>query len=80
MSKLIWRMPNAWYTPQIYPSNKLANQAEIGQALRAMADKIERTHLNYDADPASLTIWPRPSLVPRQLELDQRGIQIDVYA
>jgi len=73
-------MPTAWYTPQFYSHNRLANQAEIGQALRAMADKLERTHLNYRADPASLTIWPRPSLVPRQLELDQKGIQIDIYA
>ncbi len=73
-------MPNAWYTPQLYSPNKLSNQAEIGQALRAMATKLERTHLDYKADPASLTIWPRPSLVPRQLELDQKGIQIDLYA
>ena len=73
-------MPNAWYTPQLYSPNKLANQAEIGQALRAMADKLERTHLNYKADPASLTIWPAPSLVPQMLELDQKGIQLDVYA
>jgi len=80
MSKLIWRMPNAWYTPQLYSPNKLANQAEIGQALRAMADKLERTHLNYKADPASLSIWSAPSLTTRLLELDQRGIQIDIYA
>ena len=73
-------MPNAWYTPQLYSPNKLANQAEIGQALRAMADKLERTHLDYKADPASLTIWPKPSLVPQLLELDQKGIKIDLYA
>ena len=80
MSRLTWRMPNAWYTPQLYSQNKLSNQAEIGQALRAMADKLERTHLDYKADPASLSIWPAPSLTPRLLELDQKGIQIDVYA
>ncbi len=80
MSRLTWRMPTAWYTPQFYSHNRLSNQAEIGQALRAMADKLERTHLDYKADPASLSIWPRPSLVPRQLELDQKGIQIDIYA
>ena len=80
MSRLTWRMPTAWYTPQFYSTNKPSNQAEIGQALRAMADKLERTHLDYKADPASLSIWPRPSLVPRQLELDQKGIQIDIYA
>jgi hypothetical protein len=45
-----------------------------------MADKLERTHLNYRADPASLSIWPAPSLTTRLLELDQKGIQIDVYA
>ena len=80
MSKLIWRMPNAWYTPQLYSSNKLANMAEIGQALRNMATKLEKTHLDYKADPASLTIWPKPSLVPQLLELDQKGIKIDLYA
>ena len=80
MSKLIWKMPNAWYTPQLYSSNKLANMAELGQAMRAMATKIERTHLEYKSDPASLTVWPRPSLVPQQLELDQKGIQLDLYA
>ena len=80
MSRLIWRMPNAWYTPQLYSPNKLSNQAEIGQALRAMADKLERTHLDYKADPASLSIWPAPSLTTRLLELDQKGIQLDLYA
>ena len=80
MSRLTLAQPNAWYTPQIYSTNKLSNQAEIGQALRDMATKIEKTHLDYKADPASLSIWPRPSLVPRQLELDQKGIQIDIYA
>jgi len=80
MSRLTLSQPNAWYTPQIYSANKLANQAEIGQALRAMADKLERTHLNYKADPASLSIWPAPSLTTRLLELDQKGVQIDVYA
>ena len=80
MSRLIWRMPNAWYTPQLYSPNKLSNQAEIGQARRAMADILERTHLDYKADPASLSIWPAPSLTTRLLELDQRGIQIDIYA
>jgi len=80
MSRLTLSQPNAWYTPQIYSANKLSNQAEIGQALRDMADKLERTHLNYRADPASLSIWPAPSLTTRLLELDQKGIQIDVYA
>ena len=80
MSRLPLPQPNAWYTPQLYSTNKLANQAEIGQALRAMADKLEKTHLDYKADPASLSIWPAPSLTTRLLELDQRGIQIDVYA
>jgi hypothetical protein len=80
MSKLIWRMPNAWYTPQLYSPNKLANQAEIGQALRDMAAKIEKMHLDYKADPVSLSIWPAPSLTPQLLELDQKGIQIDIYA
>ena len=80
MSRLTLRQPNAWYTPQLYSTNKLANMAEIGQALRAMADKLERTHLDYKADPASLTIWPKPSLVPQLLELDSRGTQIDLYA
>lgn len=80
MSRLTIPQPNAWYTPQLYSNNKLANMAEIGQALRAMADKLERTHLDYKADPASLTIWPKPSLVPQLLELDQKGIKIDVYA
>ena len=80
MSKLAFRMPNAWYTPQLYSSNKLANMAEIGQALRNMATKLEKTHLDYKADPASLTIWPKPSLVPQLLELDQKGIKIDLYA
>ena len=80
MSRLTIPQPNAWYTPQLYSTNKLANMAEIGQALRAMADKLERTHLDYKADPASLTIWPKPSLVPQLLELDQKGIKIDVYA
>ena len=80
MSRLTLKQPNAWYTPQLYSTNKLANQAEIGQALRAMADKLERTHLDYKADPASLTIWPKPSLVPQLLELDQKGIKIDLYA
>ena len=80
MSRLTLSQPNAWYTPQLYSPNKLANQAEIGQALRAMADKLERTHLDYKADPASLSIWLAPSLTTRLLELDQRGIEIDVYA
>ena len=80
MSRLTLAQPNAWYTPQLYSPNKLANQAEIGQALRAMADKLERTHLDYKAGPASLSIWPAPSLTTRLLELDQKGIQIDVYA
>ena len=80
MSRLTIPQPNAWYTPQLYSPNRLANQAEIGQALRAMADKLERTHLDYKADPASLSIWPAPSLTTRLLELDQKGIQIDVYA
>ena len=80
MSRLTIPQPNAWYTPQLYSNNKLANQAEIGQALRAMADKLERTHLDYKADPASLSIWLAPSLTTRLLELDQRGIEIDVYA
>jgi hypothetical protein len=80
MSRLTLSQPNAWHTPQIYSPNKLANLAEIGQALRAMADKLERTHLNYKADPASLSIWSAPSLTTRLLELDQKGIQIDVYA
>ena len=73
-------MPNAWYTPQLYSPNKLSHQAEIGQALRAMADKLERTHLDYKADPAALSIWPAPSLTTRLLELDQKGIQLDLYA
>ena len=80
MSRLTLRQPNAWYTPQLYSTNKLANMAEIGQALRNMATKLEKTHLDYKADPASLTIWPKPSLVPQLLELDQKGIQIDLYA
>jgi hypothetical protein len=80
MSRLIWRMPNAWYTPQLYSPNKLSNQAEIGQALRAMANKLEKTHLEYKADPTSLSIWSAPSLTTRLLELDQKGIQIDIYA
>ena len=80
MSRLTWRMPTAWYTPQFYSHNKLSHQAEIGQALRAMADKLDRTHLAYKADPASLSIWPAPSLTTRLLELDQKGIQIDIYA
>ena len=79
MSKLTLRMPNAWYTPQLYSSNKLPNMAELSKAMRDMATKIEKTHLDFKADPASLTIWPRPSLVPQQLELDQKGIKIDLY-
>ena len=80
MSRLTLAQPNAWYTPQLYSPNKLANQAENGQALRAMADKLERTHLDYKADPVSLSIWPAPSLTTRLLELDQKGVQLDVYA
>jgi len=80
MSRLTLSQPNAWYTPQIYSANKLSNQAEIGQALRDMATKIEKTHLDYKAGPASLSIWPAPSLTTRLLELDQKGVQIDVYA
>ena len=80
MSRLTLRQPNAWYTPQLYSTNKLANMAEISQALRNMATKLEKTHLDYKADPASLTIWPNSSLVPQQLELDQKGIKIDLYA
>ena len=77
MSKLTWRMPNAWYTPQLYSTNKLPN---MSKAMRDMATKIEKTHLDFKADPASLTIWPKPSLVPQLLELDSRGTQIDLYA
>ncbi len=80
MSKLTLKMPNAWYTPQLYSSNKLPNMAELSKAMREMATKIEKTHLDFKADPASLTIWPKPSLVPQLLELDQKGIKIDVYA
>ena len=80
MSKLTLRMPNAWYTPQLYSSNKLPNMAELSKAMREMATKIEKTHLDFKADPASLTIWPKPSLVPQLLELDSRGTQIDLYA